>query len=82
MWTFLNSIKTTALGVLVLICGGVAFTGVLADYNQLLMLVCGSLTGLGLIAAKDANISNAPNPAAPVVVTPELAAKPNPSQVK
>lgn len=72
MMKFLQSIKTTALGTLVLICGGIAFTGVMEAYNSLLMLFCGTATGLGLIAAKDADKTNAPHP------TPEAHSVPPP----
>lgn len=60
------SMKTTLLGFLVLICSGTHYTGVLPEkYNSLLLLVCGVATAFGLIAAKDANVSNAQLPVAP-----------------
>lgn len=80
LWTYLKSKMTTVLGALVVLCGSVAFTGTLAEYNAVLMLVCASLTGAGLMAAKDANVSNSPNPVAPVVVPAVLAAQPNPAE--
>lgn len=78
MWTYLKSAKTTILGVLVVLCGGITFSGTLEAYNSVLMLVCAMLTGAGLMASKDANVSNAPNPVAPVVVPPERLDVPNP----
>jgi len=61
MWA---SWKTTAMGVLVLVCGGTNYAQVLPEqYNSLLMLFCGVCTAFGLIAAKDSNVSNAPIPA-------------------
>ncbi len=37
------------------------------------------VVGVGLIMAKSYNVSNSPNPAAPVVVPPAAAEKPNPA---
>ncbi len=63
MGSFIASAKTTILGGLVLICTGTNYSGILPEkYNSVLMLVCGVLTAFGLIAAKDANVSNAVNP--------------------
>ena len=65
MSAILSSIRTTVLGVLVLICSGTAYAEVLpAKYQSLLGLLCGVLVAFGLIAAKDANKSNAPTPTA------------------
>ena len=59
----LSSWKTSLMGVLVLVCGGTNYAGVLPEkYNSLLMLFCGVCTAFGLIAAKDGNVSNAQNP--------------------
>lgn len=65
MGAFFSSMKTTVIGLLITICTGTSFSGVLPEkYNSILMLVCGVLTGFGFIAAKDANVSNAPTPTA------------------
>ena len=67
MWA---SWKTTAMGVLVLVCGGTNYAQVLPEqYNSLLMLFCGVCTAFGLIAAKDSNVSNAAQPGQPQKVT-------------
>ena len=39
------------------------------------------VAGIGIILAKSYNVSNSPNPVAPVVVPPTAAAKPNPVEV-
>lgn len=63
MWA---SWKTGAIGVLVGICSGTNYAGILPEkYNSLLMLCCGVATAFGLIVAKDANVSNAPTPIDP-----------------
>jgi hypothetical protein len=64
MGSIFASIKTTAIGLAVAICGGAHLTGVIpADWLEVINGVCGVLVGLGLVAAKDANVSNAVNPA-------------------
>jgi len=78
MWTFLQTAKLKIIGALVMICGGVAFSGALEEYNSYLMMFCATATGLGLFTAKPANVTNSPNPAAPVVVPSALLEKPNP----
>ena len=63
MWSFLKSIKTTALGIMVIICGGTAYMDWLPEqYAGGIALLCATLVGLGLIAAKDANVTNAAHP--------------------
>ena len=63
MGTIFSSMKTTVTGILVLICTGTSVSGVLGDkWNSLLQLICGVLIAFGFIAAKDADVSNAPNP--------------------
>jgi len=80
MSAFLASSKTNILGILVLLCSGTSYSEVLGPrYSQLLMLVCGVLTAFGLIAAKDANVTNSKDPAAATVVPPMAQATPNPS---
>lgn len=63
MATLFASWKTTVCGLLTLICAGTALTEALPlQYGQYVHPVCTILLALGLIAAKDANVSNAPNP--------------------
>ena len=71
MSAFFASAKTTIAGVLVLLCSGATFTGILPDkYSSLVGLFCGVAVAFGLIAAKDANVTNASNPTTPTVVKP------------
>lgn len=80
MGALLASWKTSVLGVLVLICGGTSFSGVLPEkYNALLMFGCSALTAFGLINAKDGNVSNSPIPAAAKVVSDTNEARKNPA---
>lgn len=64
MSAFLTSAKTTILGFVAVICGGAHLAGMIPDnWMEVVNGICGVLIGLGLIAAKDANVSNAVNPA-------------------
>jgi len=63
MGSAFSSIKTTLSGIGVLICSGTSYAGILPEkFNSLLLLICGVLVAFGLIAAKDANKSNALHP--------------------
>jgi hypothetical protein len=64
MNAFLTSAKTTVLGFVTVLCGGAHLAGVIPDnWMEVVNGACGILIGLGLIAAKDANVSNATNAA-------------------
>lgn len=68
MWAkfFSGSWKTGVVGGLTLICGATEIIGMLPEkYSMGLMKVCLTLVGLGLIAAKDSNVSHAPAPVQP-----------------
>lgn len=63
-----GSWKTSAMGVLVLLCGGADYAQVFPDkYASLLHLLCGVAVAFGLISAKDGDKSNAPIPSPDVV---------------
>lgn len=63
MGSIFSSIKTTVIGFVTVVCGGAHLAGMIpADYIEVVNGACGVLIGLGLIAAKDANVSNAANP--------------------
>lgn len=65
MSPYLNSLKTTAIGVLVFACSGTAYLNLLPDkYTKLLMLACGVATAAGFIAAKDATVTGTGTPPA------------------
>jgi hypothetical protein len=71
-----KSWKTTAAGVLAILTAlGVAFSQYLSGgiaAIQWEVLITAILAGIGLIAAKDAGVSNSPNPGPAVkVVAPE-----------
>ena len=56
MSAFLTSFKSTLCGVLEILCASAVFAGLFPPmYIPYLMLTCGVLNGLGLIAAKDAD---------------------------
>ena len=58
-----SSMKTTAIGFVTVLCGGAHLAGVIpANWIEVVNGACGILIGMGLIAAKDANVSNAVNP--------------------
>lgn len=62
MGSIFSSIKTTVIGFVTVICGGAHLAGMIpADYTEVVNGACGVLIGLGLIAAKDANVSNSVN---------------------
>lgn len=62
MRSIFSSIKTTVIGFVTVICGGAHLAGMIpADYTAVVNGACGVLIGLGLIAAKDANVSNSVN---------------------
>lgn len=66
MKSFLVSWKTSLMGVLALVCGGTEVAGFLPDkYRGAATGICMVLMSLGLIAAKDANVSNAASPVQP-----------------
>ena len=76
MSSFLTSWKTSLMGILVVVCTGTSYAELLPPkYAGLLQLLCGVLVGFGIIAAKDANVTNT---AAPVQahVTPPVAELP------
>lgn len=63
MGSMFSSIKTFSMGIGVLLCSGAGYAEILpARFNSLLVLICGVLIAFGLIAAKDADKSNAPHP--------------------
>ena len=65
MQAFLSSMKTTVLGFVAVVCGGAHLAGMIPDnWMEVVNGACGILIGFGLIAAKDANVSNAVNPTA------------------
>ena len=78
MGNFLASWKTSLAGILVLACTGTTYSDMLPPkYAGLLQLVCGVLIGFGIIAAKDANVTNAPTAVQPHV-TPAVSVLPPP----
>ena len=63
MESIFSSLKTTVIGFVTVICGGAHLAGVIPEnWMEVVNGVCGVLIGFGLIAAKDANVSNAANP--------------------
>jgi len=70
MQIFLRNWKTTVAGMLVLLCGGTTYLDMLpADWARGAMAFCELAIALGLIASKDADKSNAPQPTvAPILV--------------
>ena len=80
---------TTLMGSLVIIGDVGAFVSKFMSENtapitpeQWFGYFMGLVTGIGLILAKQFNVSNAPRPAAPAVVSAINAATPNPSSVQ
>ncbi len=63
IFSLAGSWKTSLLGGLALVCSGSEVLGVLPEkYQATATGACMILMSLGLIAAKDANKTNAPNP--------------------
>ena len=63
MKLFFANWKTTVPGILVLLCGGTQYFDMLpANWANGAMAFCSLMVALGLIAAKDADRSNAPVP--------------------
>lgn len=62
MESIFSSLKTTVIGFVTVICGGAHLAGVIPEnWMEVVNGVCGVLIGFGLIAAKDANVSNSVN---------------------
>ncbi len=81
-----SSWMTTVLGIIVLIGDignlvtvSIEKQGIPTNATQWFYTLSGLATGVGLLVAKQFNVSNSPHPAAPVVVTPTLMKTPNPS---
>jgi hypothetical protein len=77
---------TTVLGIIVLIGDAANLVtvsieqhGIPTNATQWIYTISGIATGIGLLAAKQFNVSNSPQPAAPAVVPPAAMATPNPS---
>ena len=77
---------TTVLGIIVLvgdignlITVSIEKNGIPTNATQWFYTLSGLATGIGLLVSKQFNVSNSPNPAAPVVVPTALATKPNPA---
>jgi hypothetical protein len=83
MWkSFITNWTTSVPALLIAICTATGLADIVpSEYYKYLMAVCGFLTTAGFLAAKSANVSNAPNPVAAAAVTEAAAAKPNPSVV-
>ena len=81
MWKSLSTNWTTSVpGLLAGICGATELFELLPDaWRVKAMSVCAILVAIGLIAAKSANVSNAPKPVEAAVVSAASAATPNPS---
>lgn len=63
MNAFLTSWKTSAMGALALLCAGSELTGLMPEkWSGVMNGVCMILVSLGVIAAKDANVSHSPKP--------------------
>lgn len=71
-----------ALDILNLIGEAVKQQGLPTDIQGWIVFAAGLATGIGLILAKDFNVSNSPRPAASVVVSDSAAATPNPAETK
>lgn len=69
-----------ALDLLKLIGDAIKAEGMPTDLNGWIVFAAGLATGVGLILAKDFNVSNAPKPVASVEVSAAAAATPNPSE--
>lgn len=60
---WLKSWKTTLVGILTAICGGLEFGDMIPDeWAKVAHLGCATLIAFGFIAAKDGNVSHAPDP--------------------
>lgn len=68
-----------ALDVLNLIGEAVKKQGIPTDIQGWIVFAAGLATGVGLILAKDFNVTNSSKPAASIVVSDVAAATPNPS---
>lgn len=81
MWkSFTTNWTTSVPAMLIAICTTAELAGILPDqYFKYLMATCGFLTTAGFLAAKSANVSNAPVPVAAAVVSAASEAKTNPS---
>lgn len=72
--------STTLPGVLALICESAAWTDLLPEeYKKYLHAICLFLVTIGVIASKSQGVTNSSKPAAPIAVTAEQEAKPNPA---
>ena len=68
-----------ALDLLKLVGDAIKEQGMPTDLNGWIVFAAGLATGVGLILAKDYNVSNSSHPAAPTIVSDVVAATPNPS---
>ena len=71
-----------ALDLLKLVGDAIKEQGMPTDLNGWIVFAAGLATGVGLILAKDYNVSNSSHPAAPVIVSAVVSATPNPSALK
>lgn len=70
-----------ALDVLQFIAQAVEKQGIPTSFQGWITTLGGLAGGIGLLVAKDFNVSNAPQPAAPTVVSAAAMVKPNPSAI-
>ncbi len=78
---------TTVLGIIVLIGDignlvtvSIEQNGIPTNATQWFYTLSGLATGIGLLVAKQFNVSNSPHPAAPITVPAAAMATPNPSE--